>query len=110
MQITKSNNYIVLKPTEGSIIVFFNNFESRYSEFKSEHIIIDFSEIFNTKIKELMLFLNISVKQKENGTSFVLISEGIDIDSIPDEINVVPTFTEAIDILEMDAIERDLGF
>jgi len=40
----------------------------------------------------------------------VIISKGINIDKIPEELNVVPTFTEATDILEMDAIERDLGF
>ena len=54
--------------------------------------------------------MDISTSRKENGTSFVLICKGIDIDEIPDEINVVPTFEEAVDILEMDAIERDLGF
>ena len=57
-----------------------------------------------------MLFLKLSEGHRQNGTSFVIIFEGIDIDEIPDEINVVPTFTEALDILEMDAIERDLGF
>ena len=57
-----------------------------------------------------MLFLNLSEIHKQNGASFVLICSEINIDAIPDEINVVPTFTEAIDILEMDAIERDLGF
>jgi hypothetical protein len=54
--------------------------------------------------------LDISTAHRENNTSFVIICQGIDIDDIPDEINVTPTFTEALDILEMDAIERDLGF
>ena len=31
-------------------------------------------------------------------------------DKIPDELNVVPTLIEAEDLLEMEAIERDLGF
>ena len=57
-----------------------------------------------------MLFLELSSQHRENGTSFVLICKGIDIDEIPEEISVVPTITEAVDILEMDAIERDLGF
>ncbi|MFK5958126.1 MAG: hypothetical protein QM495_04540 [Lutibacter sp.] len=110
MLISKTKNYTQIKLNEESVTEFFNKFKKRYSEFIGEHIIIDFSEIFNTKIEELILFLNFSVQHKENGTSFVLISEGINIDKIPDEINVVPTLTEAIDILEMDAIERDLGF
>ena len=36
--------------------------------------------------------------------------KGIDIDAISEEINIVPTINEALDILQMDAIERDLGF
>ena len=40
----------------------------------------------------------------------VAISKGIEIDEIPDELSIVPTLTEALDILEMEAIERDLGF
>jgi len=110
MIISQNENYIHIKSSEDSVAVFFNEFEKTYSKFIGKHLIIDFSETFNIKIEELILFLNLSVQHKDNGTSFVLISEGIDIDKIPDEINVVPTFTEAIDILEMDAIERDLGF
>ena len=75
-----------------------------------EHLILDFSGKINTNLKELLLFLKLSNQHRKNGTSFVIIFEGVDIDKIPDEINVVPTFTEALDILEMDAIERDLGF
>ena len=42
--------------------------------------------------------------------SFVLVVKGIDADDFPDELNIVPTLIEANDILEMDNIERDLGF
>jgi len=110
MLISKTEKYTLVKPTQESIQHFFMEFENNYSNFTEQHLIIDFSEKFNIKIKEISLFLKLGVKHKENGTSFVLISEGINIDLIPEEINVVPTFTEAIDILEMDAIERDLGF
>jgi len=71
---------------------------------------LDFSEKINTKIEEIILFLKLSTDHREKGKSFVVISNGIDIDEIPDEINIAPTFTEALDILEMDEIERDLGF
>ncbi|MEX1383041.1 hypothetical protein [Lutibacter sp.] len=110
MKITKTEKYTLIKPTEESLDIFLNNLEKNIINFNGEHLILDFSEKINIEIKELLLFLNISAQQRENGTSFVIIFEGIDIDKIPDEINVVPTFTEALDILEMDAIERDLGF
>ncbi|MBT8316544.1 MAG: hypothetical protein HKP59_02855 [Lutibacter sp.] len=110
MIISKTKNYTLIKPNQKLFSLFYIEFEKHYSDFKDEHLIIDFSETFNIKIEELILFLKLSEERKNNGTSFVLVSEGIDIDLIPDEINVVPTLTEAIDILEMDAIERDLGF
>ncbi len=110
MIISKKKNYTHIKQSQNSVNLFFKEFKNRYSEFQGEHIIIDFSEEFNTKIEELLLFLNISNQHRNDGTSFVMVCNGIDIDNIPDEINIIPTVTEALDILEMDAIERDLGF
>lgn len=110
MKITKTENYTLFKLNGNSVSDFFTEFKNRYTEFVGEHIILDFSEKINIKIKEIILFLDLAVQHKKNGTSFVIIHEGINIDNVPEELNVVPTLTEAIDILEMDAIERDLGF
>ncbi len=110
MIVTKNNTYTLIKPTQISVAQFFEEFSDRYTEFIGEQIIIDFSDKINIEIKEIFLFLKLSVQHRKNGTSFVLICNGISIDDLPDELNVVPTFNEALDILEMDAIERDLGF
>lgn len=110
MTITKTEKYTLLKPQEGSIKLFFESFKNNFSEFEGQHLILDFSEIINTKVKDLLLFLNLSNEHREKSTSFVFIVTGVDIDEIPDEINVVPTIIEAVDIIEMDAFERDLGF
>ncbi len=107
---TKTKNYTLVKPNTNSVAVFVKDLKVNYDKFNGEHLIIDFSEEFNIEIEELILFLKLSVQHKENGTSFVLVCKGINIDTITDQLNVVPTLTEAIDILEMDAIERDLGF
>ncbi|MBI9040698.1 ribonuclease Z [Lutibacter sp.] len=110
MDIKKTDAYTLIKSTEDSVKEFVDCFKQNYLQLSEKHIIIDFSEKINTEIKDLLLFLKISSKHRTNGYSFVIICNGIEIDDIPDEINVVPTFTEALDILEMDAIERDLGF
>ena len=73
-------------------------------------LIIDFSENFNIQIEEITLFLKLSDTHKQNGTSFVLICKDLDIDDLPEELIVVPTLTEAEDTIDMEAIERDLGF
>ncbi|MDD3723746.1 MAG: hypothetical protein PHW92_14925 [Lutibacter sp.] len=110
MVVTKTKSYTLIKPTQISVAEFFTEYKERYNEFEGEHIIIDFLDNINIGIKEIFLFLKLSEQHRKNGTSFVLICNGISIDDLPDELNVVPTFDEALDILEMDAIERDLGF
>lgn len=110
MNISKTNKYTHLKSEGNSTKEIISELVNRTSEFKKEHLIIDFSENVSINIEELLLFLKLSTSHRENGTSFVIVCKGIDIDEVPDEINVTPTFTEALDILEMDAIERDLGF
>ena len=110
MIVNKNETYTHIKPTQISVTEFFEAFKENFKEFKGQHLIIDFSDKINIEIKEILLFLKLSVQHLKNGTSFVLVCEGISIDDLPDELNVVPTFNEAIDILEMDAIERDLGF
>ena len=37
-------------------------------------------------------------------------TDKVDIDDVPDYLNVVPSVLEAFDMIEMDEIERDLGF
>lgn len=110
MIVTKTKTYTHIKQTQNSVSQLFEEFKGRYPEFKGENIIIDFSDKINVEIKEICLFLNLSVQQRKNGTSFVLVCKGVSVDDLPDELNVVPTFNEALDILEMDVIERDLGF
>ena len=110
MIVTKTETYTHIKPTQISVGQFFSAFKENFKEFKVEHLIVDFSEKINIDTKEILLFLKLSAQHRKNGTSFVLVCEGISIDDVPDELNVVPTFKEALDILEMDAIERDLGF
>ncbi len=108
MNLKVTNSYTLITPDEKTLVEFINLFEKNYNSTSKEHVIINFSENFNIEAPEIKLFLDIANSFRENGTSFVLIVNDIDIDAIPDEINVVPTFEEAIDILEIDAIERDL--
>jgi len=110
MLITKKENYSLIKPLQNSVKEFLNEFKKVDSEISNEHLIIDFSEYFNTKVEEFLLFLALSKDYKKKGTSFVIVSRNVETSELPEAIVVVPTINEALDILEMDAIERDLGF
>ena len=110
MKISKNEKYTLVKIEETINSIFLEDFTKIFSKFKGEQLIIDFSENINTSEKDLELFLELNNQHRENGTSFVIVCEHIDVDKLPEELNVVPTLTEAEDTIEMEAIERDLGF
>jgi hypothetical protein len=110
MLIRKIEGATIIKIVKKSVENFFADFSKKYINFKNENLIIDFSDNNGEKTENILLFLQYSKKQKDNGMSFVIVVKGIDIDSIPDELVIVPTLTEAINVIEMENIERDLGF
>ncbi len=71
---------------------------------------MDFSQLVNTDERKILLFSPMCGRQKDQNKSFVIVSEGINLDDIPDDMVVVPTLQEAKDIIEIENIERDLGF
>jgi hypothetical protein len=52
--------------------------------------------------------LELSDAHRKTKKSFVLVTEKVSYDEVPDKICVVPTLQEAKDIIEMEEIERDL--
>lgn len=106
MEISKNENYMIVAVNES----VFSEFQERIDDLKSNHLLLEVSGNLNINTEKISLFLNIASDFKANGMSFVVIKSGIDIDDFPENLNIVPTLQEAEDILEMEAIERDLGF
>lgn len=106
----KTDLYTILIPRDITIQEFHSELLKKQNEFENQHLIIDFSKKKNVTIQELLLFLDISSQIKHNGMSFVIVSKEIYMDKLPEELIVIPTFIEAEDILQMEAIERELGF
>jgi len=90
--------------------LFFNEFLKNNTNFKNVNVILDFSNIINIDLNKILLFSQLSEKHRNDNKSFVIVCEGIEFDEVPDEIVAVPTFKEAEDIIEIEDIERDLGF
>ncbi len=110
MIIEETDIAIIFKNDGKSIELFFNDFSENYTKFANNNIIIEFSDGKGEEKQNILLFLQYSKGHRNNGMSFVIVIDGIDIDVIPDEIIIVPTLVEAHDIIEMENIERDLGF
>ncbi|MGB5360797.1 MAG: ribonuclease Z, partial [Eudoraea sp.] len=67
--------------------------------------LFSFSKITSNDILE---FLQLSNTHRAANKSFVLVTNKVEYDQVPDEISLVPTIQEAKDIIEMEEIERDL--
>ena len=52
--------------------------------------------------------MELSNKHRGARKSFVLVTDKVTYEDVPEEINLVPTIQEAKDIIEMEEIERDL--
>jgi hypothetical protein len=107
---TKTKNYTIITPNKSTVSEFLEELNLNATKLKDENLIIDISEFFNTNSLNLNVFLPLSEKHKKNGTSFVLVFKDSFEDDLLDKLDIVTTLTEAKDIVEMDAISRDLGF
>ena len=117
MKIEETPDYVIVSPEseEGGKVVdaiddFFSKLKENFSKFKNSNLILDFSQVVNMDERKILLFSPMCGRQKELNKSFVIVNEGINLDDIPDEMVVVPTLQEAKDIIEIENIERDLGF
>ena len=80
------------------------------SKYQNNNIAVNLLNVKQFSLEDLLLFLPLSDEIRVNNKSFVIINDAINPDDIPDEILVVPTLQEAGDIIEMEEIERELGF
>ena len=60
--------------------------------------------------KHLLFFKPLSKDHERNKKSFVVVVSATDFNAFTDDLIVVPTLLEAHDMIEMEEIERDLGF
>ena len=110
MQVEKREKYTFISSDETSLQKFQEVFFKELDRFQQMHLVLHISESINIDTKDFLLFLSVAENKQQNGTSFVVINSNINADDFPENLNIVPTLQEAEDILEMEAIERELGF
>jgi hypothetical protein len=91
-----------------SLKKFIENLNSSYSKIKNDHLIINLFSFSKISSNDVLEFLELSNTHRSANKSFVLVSNKLDFNEVPDEICLVPTIREAKDIIEMEEIERDL--
>ena len=96
----------IIKPNQENLQEFILNLQ----EYKNYNVVVDLTEKSDTTIADLKLFSDISKMQLKRKKSLVLVVKNVNFNTLPKSIFAVPTLQEAHDIIEMDEIERDLGF
>lgn len=110
MKVDQKGHTISIKDTQGDMVSFLMKLTHEYKTFEKYNIIVDISMHKHPTIKEINGFLPLSKTHRKSKRSFILVAKDVDFDTISNKLTVVPTPLEAHDIIEMEEIERDLGF
>lgn len=110
MKITEKEDYKILEDDKADLVGFANYISTHESKFKKDNVVVNLLDHGSLDLKELLMFLEISDRHRTRKRSFVIVSDVINIDVVPDELIVVPTLLEAGDIIKMEELERELGF
>jgi hypothetical protein len=110
MNIEHKESYILISSDENSFSDFYAIFLDNMANYKKNHLILKISDQTKATKKDFLLFLDIAAQKKKEKTSFVIITDTLNMDDFPENFNIVPTLIEAEDIIEMENMERELGF
>ncbi|RXJ51360.1 ribonuclease Z [Gelidibacter gilvus] len=105
----KENNITLITQEKSTIIELVKKLQATYPKFENDNVIINLSVLRKTSLQDIIEFLEISNRHRRAKHSFVIVTDQVNLDEMPDEIMVVPTLKEAYDVIEMEEMERDLG-
>lgn len=110
MIIDQDGTISIITQEKSTIIELVNKIQALYPKIQNNNIIITLSSLKALEVQDIVEFLELSNTHRATKHSFVIVSNQIDLDVVPDDIVVVPTIQEAYDIIDMEEMERDLGF
>jgi GTPase SAR1 family protein len=110
MIVDRDGSTTIIAQEKASVKTLVNSIEQDYDTYKNYHLVVRLSSLEKITLEDIIEFLRLSNKHRSTKKSFVVVSDKIDLKEMPNEIVVVPSLKEAFDIIEMEDIERDLGF
>lgn len=105
----KEGTTTIVFQENSSLSAFIENLNLAYPKIKHDNIILNLFSFDKLTANEVLEFLTVSNTHRNGNKSFVLVTNKVAYDEVPEEICLVPTLQEAKDIIEMEEIERDLG-
>jgi hypothetical protein len=110
MKVEKKGHTTTIRNTQYPTTEFYQKLNHEYNSYKSQNLIIDLSHDKTVTMNDVKLFLDLTKIHSKGKKSLVLVTNAINLNDVPAKLIVVPSILEAHDIIEMEEIERDLGF
>ncbi|MFI0426450.1 MAG: ribonuclease Z [Flavobacterium sp.] len=110
MKVDQKGHTTIIKDTQNNIEAFVGKITNEYRVFQGQNLILDLSHDKAISNGDLVHFKELAKNHKKAKKSMIIVSDAVDFDKVPNYLNVVPSVLEAHDMIEMDEIERDLGF
>jgi hypothetical protein len=110
MKVDQKGHTTIIRNTKGSTIEFIQKLLPEYPVYQKQNLIIDLTCDKDLTMEDIKLFSELSKSHKKLNKSMVLVSDSVNFNAVPKSIILVPSTLEAHDIIQMDEIERDLGF
>lgn len=110
MKVDQKGHTVCIKDTQGDLVSFLMKVTHEYKTFQKHNIIIDIRLYNDLSLKEISSFMPLSKIHTKSKKSFIIVTSDLDHNAVSDKLAVVRSILEAHDIIEMEEIERDLGF
>lgn len=110
MIIEKKGNINIVSLENGTLGFLLKKIEQEYTKLEKENLVVSLFSIEDIPVHSFAELLELSERHKSIGKSFVIAYDKVNIDEVPEALIIVPSLQEAFDIVEMEEIERDLGF
>ncbi len=110
MKVEHKGHTTIIRNTQGKTNTFLQKLISEYHSYTSQNLILDLSYDKELTIDDVKLFVDLIKTHGKAKKSLVLVTNSVNFNTVPKNITLVPTILEAHDIIEMEEIERDLGF
>jgi anti-anti-sigma regulatory factor len=110
MKVEQKGHTVILKDTQGDLDSFRLNLTNEYKTFQKSNIIVDIRMYKTLSVAAIESFLPLSKAHRKTKKSFIIVTSEPDFNAVSDKLAVVRSLQEAHDIIEMEEIERDLGF
>ena len=109
MQFDKDGQIVVITDKSSNIHDLVSQITESQHRFNHNNVVINLLTNSEIMLDDLIAFLKLSNAHRAQKHSFVIVTDKVDFDEVPDELVVVPTLQYAYDIIEMEEMERDLG-